>query len=370
MRAPPITILYVFGVMDRGGAELRTVELMRHLDPAQFRLVFATLTGRPGSLADEIRAFGGEVYPCRLGPTFPARFIRLLRLVEPTVVHSCVATFSGAVLVLARGAGVPRRVAHFHSSQDRHGASPRGLVQRAVMRQLIDASATDLVAVAEAAMNGMWRPDWRRDRRCQVVYNGLDVATYARALADAPTLPRRIPTVVHVGRPGPVKNRTRAVDIMAGLRRRGARMRLLIVGRQDDTETIDLLQRATRLGVSDAVELTGERHDVPHLLAAANLLLVTSRHEGLPSVVLEACAAGTPVLAPELPGIEEIARRLSGVTMLPQATADDVWAAEVQRLVATPPSTADRGTALRAFTVSPFTVDSWRGHLTRIWSQA
>ena len=70
----------------------------------------------------------------------------------------------------------------------------------------------------------------------------------------------------------------------------------------------------------------GVRDDVPQLLKTADVLLLPSIHEGLPGVVLEACASGTPVLASDLPGVREIASRLPLVRYLPLTAADEEWA--------------------------------------------
>ncbi|OAA26741.1 glycosyltransferase [Frankia sp. EI5c] len=378
------TVLHVFGVMDRGGAELCFVDLLRRFDPDRVRFVFVTLTGRPGALAGEIASLGGSVRACRLGPGFPVRFLRLLRELRPDVVHSHVATFSGVILLFARAVGVRRRVAHLHSTNDRHGQSLRGRAQRRVLRRLIDWLATDIIAVAEGVMTGMWRADWQRDRRCRVLYNGLDFTAFARAIEAAETpaavpaeTPAAVPaeiaraprSIVHVGRPHPVKNRSGAVEVLTALHQAGVPARLRIVGREDPRESADLRRRAERGGVTHALELAGESFDVPGVLVAADLMLLTSHHEGLPTVVLEARAVGTPVLAPDLPGVVEIAGLLGGVTTVPQGAAPEVWAAAAAGLLTTTPTPRERRRALREFGSSPFVMERWHRELSRVWEQ-
>jgi len=370
----PVRVLEVLGRMDRAGVEVRAVNLLRRLDPREFRLEFAVTSGAPGSLDGEIRDLGGEVYYCRVDWRFPWRFPRLLREVRPDVVHSAVATFSGVVLTLARLAGVRRRVAYFVSSADRHGTSLRGRVQRALARALIDWSATDIIAVCEAAMRGMWRENWRLDSRCRVIYNGVElepsgvaIAARRRAeeiAADDPD----VVTLAHVARPDPLKNRARAIEVLAALRTRSVQARLRVVGRQDPAETAELTVLAERLGVAAHVEFTGEVREIPRLLAGCSLLLVTSLHEGLPTVVLEALAVGTPVLSSDLPGVGEIARLLPGVTTLPLSASDAVWADTAAVLTAVPPTIEARREAMRLVRRSPFTMDRWQRDITAVWS--
>src|SRR5580700_7978935 len=59
-------VLHIFGQMNRGGAELRTIDLLRQDALSQFEFHFATLSGRRGTLDEEITRLGGYVHPCRL----------------------------------------------------------------------------------------------------------------------------------------------------------------------------------------------------------------------------------------------------------------------------------------------------------------
>jgi glycosyltransferase involved in cell wall biosynthesis len=369
-----VRVLEVLGRMDRAGVELRAVNLLRRLDPDEFRLEFAVTSGARGSLDAEIRDLGSEVYYCRADWLFPWRFLRLLSQVRPDVVHSGVATFSGVVLALARLGGVRRRVAYFVSSADRHGNSLRGRVQRAFGRLLLDRFATDIVAVSEAAMRGLWRESWRLDHRCRVIYNGVElepsgVAIAARRRAEEiADNDEDVVTIAHIARPDPLKNRPRAIEVLAALRARSIPARLRIVGRQDAAETAGLTALADRLGVVEYVEFTGEVREIPRLLASSSLLLVTSLHEGMPTVVLEALSVGTSVLSADLPGVTEIARLLPGVTTLPLSASDAVWADTADMLTAVPPTIEQRREAMRLLRRSPFTMDSWQRDITAVWS--
>src|SRR3989304_7354800 len=99
--SPSIKILHVFWRTSRGGAEMRTIDIIRHIDRSQYRLEYVALSGLPGTLDDEIRRLGGEVHYCPLGLTFSRRFRRLLRPEKYNVIHSHVHYFSGYLLRLA-----------------------------------------------------------------------------------------------------------------------------------------------------------------------------------------------------------------------------------------------------------------------------
>src|SRR5262249_19182298 len=152
------------GAMDRGGAETRTMELMRRLDRRQVAFDFCVLSGRPGAYAAEIAALGGRVVSCpvprRLGALPP-----LLRDGGLNVAHRHVHHFSGAVLAAARAAGVPRRLAHLRTADVATSPTAARRLYRRAMRRLVDATATGVLAVSEAAMVAFYGAGWRRDPR-------------------------------------------------------------------------------------------------------------------------------------------------------------------------------------------------------------
>jgi glycosyltransferase involved in cell wall biosynthesis len=77
----------------------------------------------------------------------------------------------------------------------------------------------------------------------------------------------------------------------------------LIVG--DGALRRDVLRRISALGLQGVVRLLGWRRDVPAILAAADVFLLTSRWEGLPLAAVEAMLAGTPVVATAVDGTPE-----------------------------------------------------------------
>jgi glycosyltransferase involved in cell wall biosynthesis len=80
--------------------------------------------------------------------------------------------------------------------------------------------------------------------------------------------------------------------------------RLLLAG--DGALRSKLEGEAAQLGIADRVHWLGRRSDVPALLGACDLLVVASTMEGFPNVVVEALAAGTPVLSTALPYLEDL----------------------------------------------------------------
>ena len=134
--------------MVRGGAELRTLDLMRQAALSDYEFHFATLAPGPGTLDAEISRLNGQVHSCALGLTFPFRFRELLHSGRFDIVHSHVHYFSGYILRLASKAGVPARIAHFWSTGDGQQPTFRRRAQRVLTRRWVDSHATAIVAVS------------------------------------------------------------------------------------------------------------------------------------------------------------------------------------------------------------------------------
>ena len=146
--------------------------------------------------------------------------------------------------------------------------------------------------------------------RIEVIANGVD-SPAADLPADPPAAGLRAALgwsdaylVAAIGRLEPVKGLDVLLHAVAALAAARSRLRCLVVG--DGRERAALESRAAALGLAGRVHFAGFRRDVPALLAECDLLCLPSRSEGLPYVVLEAMAAGRPVLATRVGSLPEI----------------------------------------------------------------
>lgn len=145
----------------------------------------------------------------------------------------------------------------------------------------------------------------RRFKLCalqvSIIENAIDFGSVIRR---AEQQPGSCPTVLCVGTPYYQKNFAMAIQALHVMRRTGVNARLRIAG--DGPDLRDLSQLANSLGLDDSVELLGRRKDIPSLMASSDFLWMTSRWEGFGLVLVEAMAAGLPVIATNVLGVRNV----------------------------------------------------------------
>ncbi|HUI26292.1 MAG TPA: glycosyltransferase, partial [Candidatus Kryptonia bacterium] len=162
--------------------------------------------------------------------------------------------------------------------------------------------------------------------RTMVIYNAIDTDRFH------PATPVRNdePCVVMIGRLVPQKNPSLFVAAAARLRQQLPSVRFRIIGAGPLRAKVEAEIAAA--GLRGCCEVLGERHDVPELLRAADLLWLTSDWEGLPNVVLEAMASGVPLVATDVGGTRELVRDGEGGFVIPAGDRDALVARSLSLL--------------------------------------
>jgi teichuronic acid biosynthesis glycosyltransferase TuaC len=147
--------------------------------------------------------------------------------------------------------------------------------------------------------------------KVHVVYQGVDDALFSPGSATAARRRLGIPepgkVLVSVGSLIPVKGIDVLLEAMSRLRARQGHVRLYLVG--DGAGRGDLEALAARLGLGSVVRFVGkvEQAELPDWYRAADLTVLASRSEGVPNVLRESLACGTPFVATRVGGVGEIA---------------------------------------------------------------
>lgn len=347
-------VLHIFGIMNRGGAELRTLDTLPPLSEKQIALEFCALTGKQGVLDQAIIAQQSKVHYCRLGLFFPFRFYYLLKQNNFDCVHSHVADVSGVILFIAWLAGVKQRIAHYRSTQVSAKMSRVKKIRNSCFKKLIDYCATDIIGVCDAALKAFWCDNWHQDKRCKVIYNGLKRQP---ALAKRPdywdqfNLTKDLPVVINIARMDPPKNHDFIIEVFISLFNKQS-CYLVLIGKENPAVKQRLLERIEKENLTKYVYFAGEQADVYPFIQHADAMLFPSLWEGLPGAVIEAASLGLPVVSSTLAGVNEIAQFLPCIEQLSLTKQICEWdRALINAFNQTP---QEKELAQKAFSQSPF----------------
>lgn len=326
-------IVHLIDRLPPDGAERLLVDLMRYRSP-RFRYAVGCLV-EGGPLEAELLAL--EVPVHRFGKrrrydlACLRRLTRWLRDKRPRAVHTHLFTADTWGRLAARLARVPGIYSTVHSANDWKGRTER-LIDRALAR-----CSTRIVACSETVRASLIERDRIAAARVTCIPNGVDLARVGspepaplRAEFD---FPPQVPILAVIGRLHPAKGHRDLLPALSALREQGLDFRVLIVGEGPLREELESAIASRDLG--PRVILTGQRGDVPALLAALDALVIPSRWEGLPIVLLEAMARGCPIVASRVGGIPDAVRDAREGLLVPPGDPDAL-AAALARLLASP----------------------------------
>ncbi|MGH2437956.1 MAG: glycosyltransferase, partial [bacterium] len=235
------------------------------------------------------------------------RLARLFARERPDVLHTHAWGALCEGVLAARLARVPFIVHGEHGTMETRALNLR--VQR-----LLWARVNRVLSVSSRLAERMSREIGFDRRAITVIRNGVDIRRIsggnpATIRCELGMAPEEL-LIGTVGRLEPVKDHQTLLSALALLRSAGLPFKAIIVG--DGSLGSVLRQRATELDLGNTVRFLGSRTDVENALAAMNIFVMPSQSEGLSNTIIEAMAAGLPVVATNVGGADELIR--DGVT--------------------------------------------------------
>jgi glycosyltransferase involved in cell wall biosynthesis len=369
----PVRIVNVITRMIVGGPQqvsLLTARYYQGFASVDFHLVFGPAAGREGDYHAEIAASGVPHHPLaslvrELAPATDVRalaaLVTLLRRLRPHLVHARSAKARFLAPLAARLARVPvtLQTVHgwsFNNAVDRR--RPLFVRLERLARTLCDAtvlvSQQDLV---EGMALGVLPPSAVARGEAIVIRSGIDLTAVTpldgparRAFRAAQGVPDTRPVISLVQRLSPPKTPLVFVRALPRILAERPDAVAWIVG--DGPLAASAEQAVTAAGLAGRVVFLGLRKDMPDVLSASDVVVHSSIREGLPRVVLEALAVGTPVVATAVGGVPDVlADGVNGLLVPPEDPA--ALASAVLATLADPAATARRVQAGQA-AVHPF----------------
>jgi glycosyltransferase involved in cell wall biosynthesis len=339
MTDKPIRILECVNRMDRAGLETMLMNHYRAIDRSKVQFDFLTHRPDRGEYDDEIESLGGHIYHApRLYPQNYIKYARWTRNFFAThyypVVHSHIDAMSAFPLAAAKRAGVPVRIAHSHSESIDKDFK---YIPKQIARKLLPRFATDLWACSHKA--GIFLYGKENAGKIKIIRNAIDLSRYSfnpqvrdRLRSQLGISPDEI-VIGHVGRLVQVKNHALLVRLAEELSHEGRHFEMYFVGEGELQEQVK--QDVIRRGLENRVHLLGLRNDVADLMQAFDVLVFPSFYEGIPLTLIEAQAAGLPVIASDHVSSESLiapnTKRLSLNAPIQEWAAETVLAAQSGR---------------------------------------
>lgn len=307
----PIRVGFVVHVMQVAGAEVLVKETIRRLGSLIIPTIFCL--DKVGQLGEEHLANGGELVcfhrPPRRDLKLAWRFAREYRQRRLDVVHAHQYTpFFYAALAKTLTRHRPKLILTEHGRHYPDTVSP---LRRAANRIVLDRLADAVNGCCEFSARALRDVDGFSGRRIEVIQNGIEVRRYGPA--NDPGLqkqklgldPRRR-YIAHIARHHRVKDQPTLLRGFAAMAADCPDVDLLMIG--DGPLRGELEALALSLGVERRIHFLGIRLDIPELLKAADVFVLTSVSEAASLTLMESMATGVPVVVTNVGGNPEIIR--------------------------------------------------------------
>jgi glycosyltransferase involved in cell wall biosynthesis len=339
------------GGLERIAVDLATAQKMAGDSP----MLYCMFTGGP--LVDEARAKGIPVTEFHKEPGFSLKMLfmlaRQLRLDAPDVVHTHNPAVHHYGALAARIAGVPAVVNTRHGPATSSGGAYQERYFRAVM------PLTDrVVFVCEDSRRYLTEKLGLADRKSAVIVNGIELG----AFLESPAAPMSASPRVRfgaVGRMVPVKAHSILIDAFVEISGKlpGAELRIVGSGPLE----INLKEHARKAGLNGRIRIEGLNPRVADVLRELDIFVMSSTSEGLPLVILEAMAAGLPVVSTRVGGVSEAAPEGEVSVLCAPGSVGEL--AEAMYQAATACDLARMGKRARNIAIATFSMDRmWQSY--------
>ncbi len=353
-------VALVIGQLTYGGAEGQLYELARGLAAAGVDPVVLCLSDAVEPYGTRLREAGIRLHVLPSRGSFDAARVaalrRVLREEKIRVVHAFLFLASGYAYLATRGLRGVRLVTSARNCKPEPNA-----IRRAILRAAFRASSRVICNSGEMARYAV--SYYRAPKsRVRVVWNGVDTARFS--------LPRRAHHGISVGTIGRIerqKNLGLFLDAAEAVRSLHPEVHFEVVG--DGSLRPHFVADAARRALSGSVVFPGHRADIPAFLSGLDQFWLTSDWEGTPNVVLEAMAAGVPVIATRVGGTPEVLE--DGVTGFLVDPGDRAAVAEASlRLLRDPALAAGMGRRAAEAAAARFSLEAMVSATRAVYAEA
>lgn len=302
-----IRVAHIVPLLSPGGAERVAVHVVRELDRDRYEPIVISFTGRVGCDLDQLLDDAGiEVRYLGKHPGFDYRMYsrvhHALKDFRPDVIHTHLHVLRYALPSML----LLNHAAHLHTV---HNLAEREVEPRArwIQGYAFSRGVVPVAVAKEVARSLEWL---YRIPRCRVIPNGIPTNQYARPQISraqwraSEGFRNEDVLFVCVARFAPQKNHALLLKAFAQGPGSDPGVRLVLVGDGDLRGRIE--KQAKDIGIAARVHFLGLRTDIPDILGAMDVFVLSSDYEGNPLSVMEAMAAGLPIVSTSVGGVKDL----------------------------------------------------------------
>lgn len=307
-------IVHVITGLNDGGAEAVLFRLCSRSLSAKHVVVSLMDEGKYGQL---LRQIGVKVYclrmkPGKLGLAPLWRLARIMRLEEPTAVQTWMYHSDLLGGLAAKAVGVKDVFWGIHHSVLEKGKAKRSTIAIARICAMLSSTIPKKIICCANRSLEVHKDIGYCSKKLVVIPNGYDLSVFKEDAGSGLSIRSEFSVssdtflIGKVGRYDPFKDHKNLLCALSEINSSGIEFKCLLVGSGIVSENKELATLIEKLGLSDLVILASQRTDIPAIMNALDLHVLSSSSEGFPNVLAEAMACGTPAVSTDVGDAGEI----------------------------------------------------------------
>jgi len=293
-------LLQIIPSLDIGGAEKLVVELAKNINGEEFQVGVCVFGGKLGTfLEDELAKNNIPTIFLDITPGKVLHLLTILRLFnvfsifKPDIIHTHLLTLR-YVLIPAKLARIPVHIHTIHNLAWKDTPYTKHQLLNKITFKFLGVKPVSVSKFVARTVKGLYGVE------SVVIYNGISTEEYSMDYAKSP---HGEICLLNIGRFKEQKNHLLLIDAFAKAVKKEPRLKLILVG--DGELRWQVEEKVKQRDLEGKVDFLGWRSDIPYVLSNSDIFVLSSDWEGFPIVLIEAMAAGKPVVATKVGGVPE-----------------------------------------------------------------
>lgn len=301
-------IVHITTGLNNGGAEGVLYRLVTHDQDNEHIVISMMDAGKYGPmLLDKgVKLYCLNMDQGKFSPKAIVKLYKILKKTKPNVVQTWMYHADLIGGIVAKSLGIKKVFWNIRQSNFDENHTKASTIKIAkINARLSSIVPKSIISCAEGAVESHVELGYNKDKII-VIGNGYDLSTFninsnSRSAIREELNIGKHPVLGMVGRYDPQKNHEGLLEALSLIKKQGYNFDLVLVGRDLNEKNKELLHKIKKLDLYDQVHLLDQRSDIPNIMNALDIHILSSSYgEGFPNVIAEAMACGTPCIATDI----------------------------------------------------------------------